>query len=205
MARGDATLGRLRDVRAVVKAIIVERVLSEERLRRYMAQRVSAVDWRRYMKSAPDSGGLAGGLEAEWKRQTAPDALRPLVDAELEKLMDSSVGGLLMMVGVDNVRPAVTAFVQGVAASLGQKVLGGLSGPQELQGKLELDSERLTADLSAEANRFLDEQLAELDPAAAKSLVEPFLRPHLASLVVWSNVFGAAAGLAVACLHRFYP
>src|SRR5262249_3907005 len=111
-------------------------------------------------------------------------------------LMDSSVGGMLMMVGIDNVKPAVNQFVTAVLLSLKGQVVELSSKVNANDVELTLDEEKLAADLHAKLRGLLERKLEELEPSAFKKIIEHTLRHQLAWLVVWSSVLGSLMGAA---------
>jgi uncharacterized membrane-anchored protein YjiN (DUF445 family) len=65
--------------------------------------------------------------------------------------------------------------------------------PQELG--LEIDMEKLVADLHLKVTELIDQKLVELTAADVKRMTEDVIRSHLGWLVVWGNVFGGLMGI----------
>lgn len=196
---------RFQEIRAKIKQLILEHFFSESYLRQYLAAEKGGIRLERYVqaKGGSSRGPLAQTLEAHWDRLASPDVLRPLVDEQLERLMDSSVGGFLMMLGPDAVKPPVHQFVAGLVGGLKQRVVGLADGIQPAGGQLpvELDEDALIADLRPKVDHLLEKKLEELDAETVKRMMEDVIRSHLGWLVVWGNVFGALLGLGAVLLR----
>lgn len=188
-------LGRSREIRSAVREAVLQKLLDPDDLRRILATGPSGIDPRRYIRGLGTSGGAATAfVESRWDRIASPEVIDPIVDRQLEKLMESSIGGFLVMVGVENVKPAVSQFVGGLIASLKERVQE-FATSMDGEIRLEIDEEKLLADARAHIERLLDARLDRMDAATLKDLVESVLRAHLAWLVVWASVFGALLGL----------
>lgn len=196
---------RFREIRTKLKSLISEHFFSPEYLHRYFAEEGRKIPWSSYVKRPGQAGGVAAFLGKQWDRVASPEALAPLVDRQLEKLMDSSIGGLLMMVGTDNVKPAVTQFLTSFAATMKAEVLEAAARVEAPEGSIELDTDKLIADLRPAVDRLLERKLEELTPQAVKRMMEDVIRSHLGWLVVWGNVFGAVLGVVPVLLPRLLP
>ena len=187
---------RFREIRASVKDVILEHFFSPEHLERFFAANAASIDWRGYLK-APRGGDapLAGAVRAAWKKLTSGDALRPVIDAQIEKLTDSPIGGLLLMVGLDTVRPAVHNFVGGFVGAMEERVVAAAASIDPGSLDVELDRERLVKDARLYLDRLLQAKMEELQASQVKAMVEEMIRSHLGWLVVWGNVLGGILGL----------
>ncbi|MBI4605900.1 MAG: hypothetical protein HY721_28380 [Planctomycetes bacterium] len=196
---------RFREIRAKVKSVILERFFEEDHLRRYIAEEAGKVDWRAYLKGdGSGSGPVAAFVERQWDRLAGPAALEPLIDEQIERLMDSSVGGLLMMMGPAAVKPAVTQFVGALAGALKGRLLGLAAKAEAEQGvRLEIDEEKLARDIRRSVDQLLARKLEELDPQAVKRMMEDVIRRHLGWLVVWGSVTGGLLGLVPLLLKEY--
>ncbi len=197
---------RFKEIRAKVKNLILEHFFDEAYLRQYFSSREVGIDWKRYVKSSSGSGGpLSCYIEQQWDQMVAPHVVQPIIDRQIEKLMDSSVGGLLMMLGPDAVKPAVNQFVSAFVASLQTRVVEVASRADAKGLEVELDQDRLIADVRANVEILLETKLQELDAMTVKRMMEEVIRHHLGWLVVWGNVFGALLGVIPILLKRYYP
>jgi len=188
---------RFREIRAKVKDLIMEHFFNEEYLRQYFSDYEREVDWQRYLRPSGGSRGpFAGIVEKQWRKLTAVEVVQPIIDEQVEKLLDSSVGGLVMMMGVETVKPAVNQFVTAFVASIESKVLeaAGEIGAGDLD--IEIDEEKLVADVRRNVDALLEKKLEQLDAATVKRMMEDVIRSHLGWLVVWGNVLGGVLGLA---------
>jgi uncharacterized membrane protein YheB (UPF0754 family) len=193
---------RFQEIREKIRTVILEHFFDEAYLNRFVEKHGSEIDWKRYVKHAGGGGGrgpLAGLIEKHWDALAAPERLQPFVDAEIEKLLDSNIGGLLIMVGVDSVKPAVRQFVSSLAAGMKQQVIDLASRADLPAAEIEVDEARIIHDVRAQVEVLLAEKLEELDAPTVKRLVEDVIRRHLGWLVVWGNVLGGVLGLA-ACI-----
>jgi uncharacterized membrane protein YheB (UPF0754 family) len=201
---------RFREIREKIKSLILEHFFSDAYLRKYFATRTRSVDWKKYMKTRTSSGAEGRGplgsyVDAQWQKLASPEVIQPIVDGEIEKLMDSSLGGLLLMVGADNVKPAVHRFVNSFLASLRPRVIEIASQADAETVPLELDEEAIVRDLRSAVDDLLGKKLIELDAMTVKRMMEDVMRSHLGWLVVWGNVLGAALGVIPLLFKWMYP
>lgn len=188
---------RFREIRSKVKNLILEHFFNPEYLEQFFADHAQDIDWQSYVKKA--SGGAPNPIgrlvEKEWDKLTAKDVVQPVIDAEIEKLTDSPIGGFLLMVGTDNIRPAVNQFVTAFVASMESKVSEFASNLCIDKLEIELDKEKILKDVQAQLDFLLERKLLLLDASHVKRMMEDVIRQHLGWLVVWGNVFGAILGL----------
>ena len=188
---------RFQEIREKVRSVILEHFFDEAHLRRFLERHRDELDWKRYVKQAADGRGpVAGLIEKHWDALASPERLQPFIDAEVEKLLDSKIGGLLIMVGVESVKPAVRQFVSSFAATMKAQVLDLASKADSPAAAIEVDETKLLHDVRAQVEVLLEEKLEELDAPSVKRLVEDVIRNHLGWLVVWGNVLGGILGLA---------
>jgi len=197
---------RFKEIRSKVKNLILEHFFDEGYLRRFFSGQDRKIDWKRYIK--PSSGAkapLAGYIEAQWDKLTSPHVVQPIIDEQMEKLLDPSMGGLLMMAGVDSVKPAVNQFVSAFMQSMQTKVLEVASNAEVSEVDAELDEEKIIADIRSNVEILLEKKLEELDAMTVKRMMEDVIRNHLGWLVVWGNVFGAVLGVLPVVLKWYFP
>ena len=196
---------RFREIRAKVKQLILEHFFDQEYLQQYLKDSGNNIAWQKYLKSTTGSQSpLAGVVEKQWSKLTAPEVVQPIIDEQMEKLLDSSIGGMLVMVGVENVKPAVNQFVSSFIASMQTRVQESLSHLGEEDLGLELDEEKVIEDIRVHVDQLLEKKLEQLDAGTVKRMMEEVIRHHLGWLVVWGNVFGGLLGLGAAFLNRYY-
>jgi len=194
---------RFKEIRLKVKNVILEHFFDEAYLRQYFASQESKLDWRRYVKTGGAGGNpVARFVESEWEKVASPQVVQPIIDKQIEKLMDSSVGGLLIMMGPDAVKPAVTQFVNGFLGSMQLKVLELAARAPVPETRLELDQERIIADVRDSVDDLLTRKLEELDAPRVKRMMEDVIRDHLGWLVVWGNVLGGVLGFVPILLQK---
>jgi uncharacterized membrane protein YheB (UPF0754 family) len=187
---------RFQEIREKIRNIILEHFFAEAHLRRFLEKHRGELDWKSWVRQTGDERGpIAGLIEKHWDALASPERLQPFVDTEVEKLLDSKIGGLLIMVGVDSVKPAVRQFVSSFAATMKSQVIELASKTESPPAGIELDEAKLLRDVRALVEVLLEEKLVELDPPVVKRLVEDVIRSHLGWLVVWGNVLGAVLGL----------
>ncbi len=193
---------RFREIRSKVKDLIVEHFFDEEYLKDFFSQRQGEIDWQKYLKRSSNGGSpMSDFVERQWEKLTSADVVQPMIDSQIDKLTNSSVGGLLVMVGLDKVRPAVNQFVSGFIASMQEKVLAVAAEASPSDLPLELDEEAVVRDLRENVGVLLETKLQQLHAADVKRMMEDVIRQHLGWLVVWGNVFGGLLGV-VAFLLR---
>lgn len=198
---------RFREIRLKVKSLILEHFFDEAYLREFLSGSDTAIDWKRYVKpgNASPAGGLKGFVESQWESLSSPQVIQPIVDREVEKLMESSIGGLLLMVGTERVKPIVGQFVQAILGSLRPRVLEIAARAETSGGTVELDREKILEDVRATVDKLLTRKLEQLDAETVKRMMEQVIRDHLGWLVVWGNVFGAILGVVPVLVNRLYP
>jgi hypothetical protein len=188
---------RAQEFRARLKQLFLEQLFREEDLRRFLSKRPGIFHWQKYLKPADSGRGIfATMMEKEWERISSPETVEPLVEKQLENLMDSSVGGLLAMVGMDSVKPVVQQFVSSLLASLKGPVLELSSRVSSDDLELPLDRDEVIAAARSEIRLFVEEKLDGLDPDSLKELFEDALRADAGRIVVWGNVLGSLLGAA---------
>lgn len=193
---------RFREIRAKIRQMILAHFFNDTHLRTFLAEHGNAFSIQDYLKGNGQGGGYVTRIvDQQWERIAAPQVIQPIVDQQIEKLMDSSIGGLLVMVGVENVRPAVSQFVTGFVGGLKGKVLE-LSAGMEKDVRVELDEDKVVEDIRTSVDRLLDAKLRQLDAPTVKRMLEEMIRHHLGWLVVWGNVFGGALGLVAVLIQR---
>lgn len=190
---------RFKEIRREIKQLILAHFFSEEYLQSFVAENVQEIDWSAYLKpSSTARGPFADFVDGQWKNLTAPGVIRPVVKAQVDKLMDAPFGGLLAIVGSETIEDAIGKFVARFLGSMKPKVLEASATFRPEPGALgvELDEEKIIADLRAQVNHLLERKLQELDAERVKRLTEDVMRKHLGWLVVWGNIFGGLLGLA---------
>jgi uncharacterized membrane protein YheB (UPF0754 family) len=187
---------RFKEIRSKVKDLIMEHFFDEEHLRDFLGEHTGSMDWGRYLKTQEGSDGpMEAVIRKQWDRLTAPEVVQPIVDRQIEKLMQSPIGGMLLMVGVDKIRPTINQFVSAFIESMQGKLfeLASQVGSDDLQ--LELDEEALLHDVRGKVDQLLERKLEQLHSDDVKRMMEDVIRQHLGWLVVWGNVFGGILGV----------
>lgn len=188
---------RFQEIREKIRSIILEHFFDEAHLRRFLERHRGELDWKSWVRQTGDGRGpIAGLIEKHWDALASPERLQSFVDAEVEKLLDSKIGGLLLMVGVDSVKPAVRQFVSSFATTMKAQVLDLASKAEPPAAAIEVDEAKLLHDVRAQVEVLLEEKLVDLDAPAVKKLVEDVIRSHLGWIVVWGSVLGGVLGLA---------
>ena len=188
---------RFREIRAKVKDLILEHFFNREHLDRFFEEELTDVDWGRFVRSGTQGSGPLEGLVLEqWEKLTGKDVVQPMIDSQLEKLTDSPIGGMLLMVGLDRVRPAVNQFVTAFVSAMQGKVEEIASSLEISDLDLALDREALVDEAQVLLDRILVTKLERIHAHDVKRMMEDVMRQHLGWLVVWGNVFGALIGLA---------
>ena len=187
---------RFREIRRKVKDLILEHFFEEEYLRKFFSEHQKDVDWNRYIKTFSEGRSpVTAFVEKQWEKLTGADVIQPIIDKQIDSLADSSVGGFLMIVGLDNVRPAVNRFVSAFVASMQEKVLAAAAKAASSDFDFEIDEERVIEDIRAQVEPLLEMKLQELQADEVKRMMEDVIRDHLGWLIVWGNVFGGALGI----------
>lgn len=187
---------RLDEIRQRIRKLLLDNFFSPSDLRRFISDRKSDFQWSRYVRK--DDGPFAKLIGKQWRRIASRSVIDPIVDEQIEKLMDSSLGGLLLMMGMDNVKPQVSQFVANLLESLEKKVLDLAAEVSTEDLELELDEDAIVTDIRHNVDRLLQEKLQELDGPAVHGILHGILHGRLGWIVVWGNMIGAAMGVAAA-------
>lgn len=188
---------RFKEIRLQIKRLILQHFFSEEYLEEFFKKNAGQIDWRRYFDS--ENGGLVRSfIDTHWEKFTAQDKLRPLISSQVDKIMESTFGGLLQMVGKDAVEGVIGDFVDSFVAEMKVHVLEASS---RLEWNAEtiaahVDHSKIISDLREKVNVLLDQKLEQLDATQVKRMLESVIRKHLGWLIVWGNVFGGLLGAA---------
>ena len=193
---------RFREIRASVRDLILEHFFGEEDLRKFFTEQQKDVDWGRYLKTNSSANPVAGFVEKQWHRLTSTEVIQPIIDREIDNLAQSNIGGLLVMVGMDNVRPAVNSFVTSFVASMQDKVLSAAGEVETDALPIELDETLVVRDIRVQVEALLERKLQQLKASDVKRMMEDVIRKHLGWLVVWGNVFGGLIGVLAHFLTR---
>lgn len=208
LAGSGVIQSRFTEIREEIKRLILDQFFTEENLHQFLREKTAEVDLLSYLKGEGGGNPAVTFVETQWDRLTRPEVLDPLLDEQVEKIFESSaLGGLLSLVGKDTVLDIVRTFVGSFTDSLKKKVLETArdfsANPSALG--LELDVERLVADIRREVDSLLERRLEDLSPQDVKRIIEDVIRKHLGWLVVWGNVFGGLIGLGAYLLRDLLP
>ena len=194
---------RFKEIRSKVKDLIMEHFFDEEHLRQFFDEQSGSMDWSRYLKTKEGGGGpMEAVIAQQWDKLTAPGVVQPIVDRQLEKLTQSSIGGMILLVGIDKIRPTINQFVSSFIQSMQGKVLelAAEIGTDDLQ--LDLDHAAVVHDVREKVDQLLQNKLEQLRSDDVKRMMEDVIRQHLGWLVVWGNVFGALLGVMAYFLSK---
>lgn len=119
--------------------------------------------------------------------------LNPLFDALVQSIEESSLGGMLGMIGgVAVLQPLREPFVEKAKLQLEQ-----MTGEEEFVQLLrdELERPDSLSQMSTQVEQVVEQRLNELSPQLVKQIISTMIRQHLGWLVVWGGVFGAVIGV----------
>jgi uncharacterized membrane protein YheB (UPF0754 family) len=107
-------------------------------------------------------------------------------------IMESSFGGMLMMMGGAE---ALAPMKEPITLRM-QSTLTEMVDSESFKEALKhgLDSHKIGTDLVAKIEVVIDTRLAELTPQLVKEMVQAIIKEHLGWLVVWGGVFGGLLG-----------
>lgn len=187
---------RFREIRTKIRQLIMTHFFAPGSLEEYFREHRADFDPRRYLRRREDGKGFAADfLEENWEKIASTQVLEPLLDRQIQKLIDSPMGGVLVMMGLENVKPAVSQFVAGLLNQVKAHALETV-GRLDVDFTAYLDEHRMALDVCAHVERLLESKLQQLDAQRVKGLLEEVIRRHLGWLVVWGNIFGGLLGLA---------
>ncbi len=188
---------RFTEIREEIKKLILEQFFTEEHLRDFIRSGKTQIDLAKYIRS-PDGRSLPRVvIDKQWSKLTNEETLRPLLSEQVDKILDSSLGGFLGLMGKDTIQGVVSNFVTSFIDSMKSRVertADEMSLDPDSLG-VELDEDLVVADLQAQVESLLTRRLEQLTPTQVKRIVEDVIRNHLGWLIVWGNVFGGLMGL----------
>ena len=197
---------RFREIRRTVKELILEHFFNDEHLKQYFAKNLKEVDWGKFLKKG--EGGKAVSpitplVMKQWEKLTSKDVVQPIIDQQIDKLTESPIGGMLMLVGIDKIRPAVNQFVTAFVAQMQGRVEEAAASIQIGDMQIELDEDAVVGEVHKQLEELLESKLEQIHARDVKQMMEDVMRQHLGWLIVWGNVFGALIGVGAFCLTRW--
>lgn len=119
--------------------------------------------------------------------------LSPLFDALVKAIEESSLGGMLNMVGgIAVLQPLREPFIAKAKLKL-EEMTAEEAFVRLLREELEQPDNLLQ--INRQVEQVVEQRLQELTPQLVKEIVSAMIRKHLGWLVVWGGVFGALIGL----------
>ncbi len=119
--------------------------------------------------------------------------LSPLFDALVIAIEESSLGGMLNMIGgIAVLQPLREPFIDKAKLKLEQ-----MTGEEEFVRLLreELEQPDNLSQMSTQVEQVVEQRLDELTPQLVKQIISTMIRQHLGWLVVWGGVFGGVIGV----------
>lgn len=119
--------------------------------------------------------------------------LNPLFDALVKSIEESSLGGMLNMVGgVQVLQPLREPFIDKAKTKLEE-----MTREEAFVSLLreELEQPDVMMQMSNQVEQVVQQRLDELTPELVKQIISQMIRQHLGWLVVWGGVFGGLIGL----------
>jgi hypothetical protein len=167
---------RFREIREVVKNVIMKSFFDSTFLERYLKEK---------------AGELAASLNVEEKirQMLQSPAVDDIIDKKLVELAGRPEGMILAMMGLapEQLKPMVKPFVVGMASDVAPMLLDAVLGK---------NGDGLPIDLiRREIDSLMTRKLEELTPEVVKGLLEEVMRDHLGWLILWGNVFGGLIGV----------
>ncbi len=186
---------RFREIRTKIRQLIMTHFFEPGSLEQYFREHRADFDPRRYLRGRSDGLGLIPSLlEDNWDKIASAQMLEPILDRQIQKLVDSPMGGVLVMMGIENVKPAVAQFVAGLLGQVKENAIQAVGG-LDVDFTSYLDEHRMALDVCRHVEGLLESKLQQLDAQRVKRLLEEVIRRHLGWLVLWGNVFGGLLGL----------
>jgi uncharacterized membrane protein YheB (UPF0754 family) len=188
---------RFEEIREQIKKLILEQFFTAEHLREYFRAQERRVDVMEFLRARDGRSPLRALVETQWTKLTSADVLGRIVSEHVERAFNSTMGGLLVLVGRETIEGVVGRFVASLAESMRSR-LEELADEVTLDARslgLEVDEQRIIERLKEEVRSLLERRLEKLTPQQVKRIVEDVIRRHLGWLVIWGNVFGGGIGL----------
>jgi len=126
--------------------------------------------------------------------------LAPVFDGLVDVIENSSLGGMLAMVGgSDALVPLKEPFIKKM-----KRVVIEITQSEAFVAVLhdELGHSNLAGGMQGKVSDIIEKRLNELTPELVKDIIQTMIRSHLGWLVVWGGVFGGIIGLIVALTSR---
>ncbi|MGZ8164750.1 MAG: DUF445 domain-containing protein [Methylobacter sp.] len=115
-----------------------------------------------------------------------------IYESLVSSIMGSSFGGMLMMMGGEEVlAPLKTPVIEKIKITLTEMVES-----DRFKSALQhsLNAHKISEDIIGKIETVIDKRLNELTPQLVKEMVQAIIREHLGWLVVWGGVFGGLMG-----------
>ncbi|MGZ8163603.1 MAG: DUF445 domain-containing protein, partial [Methylobacter sp.] len=115
-----------------------------------------------------------------------------IYESLVSSIMGSSFGGMLMMMGGEEVlAPLKTPVIEKIKITLTEMVES-----DRFKSALQhsLNAHKISEDIIGKIETMIDKRLNELTPQLVKEMVQAIIREHLGWLVVWGGVFGGLMG-----------
>tara|TARA_R110002167_G_scaffold128876_2_gene311506 strand:+ start:1171 stop:1878 length:708 start_codon:yes stop_codon:yes gene_type:complete len=170
--------GRFEEFKLGIKTLIMEQFFTAENIERFL--------------------GAEKGVQANLHLAPVIEKLdlSPLFDALVKAIEESSLGGMLNMIGgVAVLQPLRESFVTKAKVKLEE-----MTRAEEFVRlfREELERPDSLSQINAQVEQVVEQRLDELTPQLVKEIVSGMIRKHLGWLVVWGGVFGALIGLIAA-------
>ncbi|MGF1761265.1 DUF445 domain-containing protein [Photobacterium sagamiensis] len=124
--------------------------------------------------------------------------LSPTFDSLIEVIMNSSFGGMLVMMGGEEaLQPLKQPFIEKMQVSI-TEISQKDNFKQALKDQLEQPA--MFNEIQSTIEEIIDQRLNELTPVLVKEMVQKMIREHLGWLVIWGGVLGGIIGIISALI-----
>ncbi len=189
---------RFTEIREEIKKLILEQFFTEALLRDFLRSSATRIDLAKYFRSPDGRNPIRAFVDKQWAKLTSDETLQPILSEQVDKILNSSMGGMLSLMGKDTILGIVTKFVTSFIDSMKSRI-ETIADEVSLDANslgVQLDEDLVIAEIQDQVESLLARRLEDLTPTQVKRIVEDMIRNHLGWLVVWGNVFGGLMGLA---------
>jgi uncharacterized membrane protein YheB (UPF0754 family) len=189
---------RFTEIREEIKKLILGQFFTEALLRDFVRSNATQIDLAKYFRSPDGRNPIRAFIDKQWSELTSEESLQPILSEQVDKILNSSMGGMLGLMGKDTILGIVTKFVTSFIDSMKTRIerMADEMSLDPASLGVQLDEDLVIAEIQGQVETLLARRLEDLSPKQVKRIVEDMIRNHLGWLVVWGNVFGGLMGLA---------
>jgi len=171
---------RFEDFKLGIKTLMMEQFFTEQNVDRFL------------------SNEMASPAQLDLKPVIEKVDLSPTFDSLIEVIMNSSFGGMLVMMGgAEALQPLKEPFIEKM-----QDAISDISQQDSFKQALkdQIEQPAMFDEIRSTIEDIIDQRLNELTPQLVKEMIQKMIASHLGWLVIWGGVFGGIIGIISALI-----